>query len=198
MNKKTIITMMLALVMVTGQAQKIKMKEPSFSDYLPLLNAKGYMAYSFNTSKLKDVEVEPVVMEYVKGEEPRNVLGFNVTMSIGKKLIIGFMPSDDESTANFHFNFGDNRSFSSRLRLQPIFAPENPENKWYIYETRPFELTAPIEKGKIIPLVLYGSYWYEPQAGGCRFCGDNEIKPDLSSDIMKYIPHYFVLGIKIK
>ena len=54
------------------------------------------------------------------------------------------------------------------------------------------------EKGKIIPLVLYGSYWYEPQAGGCRFCGDNEIKPDLSSDIMKYIPHYFVLGIKIK
>lgn len=198
MNKKTIITMMLALVTVTGQAQKIKMNEPAFSDYLPLLNAKGYMAYSFNTSKLKDVEVEPVVMEYVKGEEPRNVLSFNVTMSIGKKLIIGFMPSDDESTANFHFNFGDNRSFSSRLRLQPIFNPEKPEEKWYMYESRPFELTAPIEKGKIIPLVLYGSYWYEPQAGGCRFCGDNEIKPDLTSDIVKYIPHYFVLGIKIK
>lgn len=198
MNKKTIITMMLALVTVTGQAQKIKMNEPSFSDYLPLLNAKGYMAYSFNTSKLKDVKVEPVVMEYVKGEEPRNVLSFNVTMSIGKKLIIGFMPSDDESTANFHFNFGDNRSFSSRLRLQPIFAPEKPEEKWYMYESRPFELTAPVEKGNIIPLVLYGSYWYEPQAGGCRFCGDNEIKPDLSSDIVKYIPHYFVLGIKIK
>ena len=44
MNKKAIITALLALVAMAGQAQKIKMNEPSFSDYLPLLNAKGYMA----------------------------------------------------------------------------------------------------------------------------------------------------------
>ena len=86
MKKKTIITILLALVAVTGQAQKIKMNEPSFSDYLPLLNAKDYMAYSFNTKKFKGAEVEPVVMEYVKGEEPKDVLGFNVTMSLDKKL----------------------------------------------------------------------------------------------------------------
>ncbi len=67
-----------------------------------------------------------------------------------------------------------------------------------MYQSRPFELTAPFEKGKFIPLVLYGSYWYEPANGGCRFCGDNEIKPDLSSDIVKNIPHFFVFGIKIK
>ena len=66
MKKKTIITILLALVAVTGQAQIIKMNEPSFSDYLPLLNAKGYMAYSFNTKKFKGAEVEPVVMEICK------------------------------------------------------------------------------------------------------------------------------------
>ena len=41
MNKKTIIMFLLALVAATGQAQKIKMNKPSFSDYLPLLNANG-------------------------------------------------------------------------------------------------------------------------------------------------------------
>ena len=189
---------MLAIVCMTGQAQEIKMNEPSFCDYLPLLNAKGYMAYSFNTKKLKGADVEPVVMEYVKGEEPKDVLGFNVTMTLEKKLIIGFRPSDNDSTANYLFYFNENRSFGSRLNLKPIFAPEAPEDKWYMYQSRPFELTAPFEKGKFIPLVLYGSYWYEPANGGCRFCGDNEIKPDLSSDIVKNIPHFFVFGIKIK
>jgi len=198
MNKQTIITILLALVAMAGQGQEIKMNEPSFSDYLPLLNAKGYMAYSFNTKKFKGAEVEPVVMEYVKGEEPKDVLGFNVTMSLDKKLIIGFRPSDSDSTANYLFHFSENRGFGGRLNLRPVFAPEKPEDKWYIYESRPFELTAPIEKGSFIPLVLYGSYWYEPENGGCRFCGDSFIKPDLSSDIVKFIPHFFVLGIKIK
>ena len=198
MNKQTIITILLALVAMAGQGQEIKMNEPSFSDYLPLLNAKGYMAYSFNTKKFKGAEVEPVVMEYVKGEEPKDVLGFNVTMSLDKKLIIGFRPSDSDSTANYLFHFSENRGFGGRLNLRQVFAPEKPEDKWYIYESRPFELTAPIEKGSFIPLVLYGSYWYEPENGGCRFCGDSFIKPDLSSDIVKFIPHFFVLGIKIK
>ena len=49
--KKTIITILLAIFAIVGQAQKIKMNEPSFNDYLPLLNAKGYMAYCFNTKK---------------------------------------------------------------------------------------------------------------------------------------------------
>lgn len=196
--KKTIITILLAIVTLAGQAQKIKMNEPSFSDYLPLLNAKGYKAYSFDTKKFKGTVVDPVVMEYVKGEEPKNVLDFNVTMSLDKKLIIGFRPSDSDSTANYLFHFSENRGFGGRLNLKPIFAPENPEDKWYVYESRPFELTVPIEKGKFIPLVLYGSYWYEPANGGCRFCGDSFIKPDLSSDIVKFIPHFFVLGIKIK
>ena len=56
MNKKTIIMFLLALVAATGQAQKIKMNEPSFCDYLPLLNANGYVTYSFDTRKLKDTE----------------------------------------------------------------------------------------------------------------------------------------------
>ena len=198
MTKKIIITALLALVTSAGQGQKIKMNEPSFSDYLPLLNAKGYMTYSFDTKKFKGVEVEPVVMEYVKGEEPKEILNFKVIMSLDKKLVIGFRPSDSDSTANYLFHFSENRGFGGRLNLKPIFDPEEPENRWYVYESRPFELVGSLEKGKFISLIFYGSYWYDAAAGGCRFCGENEIKPALSSDIVKYIPHYYVLGIKIK
>lgn len=197
MNKKIIITAMLTLVAMVGWAQEIKMSESSISDYLPLLKTKGYIAYSFDTKDFKGALVEPIVMEYVKGKEPRAVADFSITMSLDEKLIVGFMPSDNESTAYYTFHFSENRDFNYRLSLMPICNPNNPTDKWYMYESRPFELISPFEKGKFIPLVLYGSYWYEPENGGCRFCGDNEIKPDLSSDIVKYIPHYYVLGIKI-
>ena len=53
------------------------------------------------------------------------------------------------------------------------------------------------DKGKVIPLVLFGSYWYEKETGVSRFCGEQFIKPDFSSDIIKSIPHFYVFGIKI-
>lgn len=195
--KQTIITALLALVALTGRAQQIKVNEPSISDYLPLLEAMGYKAYSFDTKEFKGATAQTVVMEYVKGQEPREVSGFSMSVDLDEKLIIGFVPSDNDSIARYVFRFDDVRGASSRLYLKPICDPQHPEEKWYMYNSRPFELTAPIEKGKFIPLVLYGSHWYDADCGACRFCGDNFIKPDFSSDIVKYIPHFFVLGIKI-
>ena len=195
--KKIIITAMLALITLTAHAQQIKVNEPSISDYLPLLEAQGFKAYSFDTKKLKGATAQTVVMEYVKGQEPREVSGFSMSVDLDEKVVIGFVPSDNDSIARYVFKFREDRSFSSRLYLRPICDPQHPEEKWYMYNSRPFELTAPIEKGKFIPLVLYGSYWFDPDCNACRFCGDNFIKPDLTSDIVKYIPHFFVLGIKI-
>jgi biotin operon repressor len=53
MNKQTIITILLALVTVTGLAQEIKMNETTINDYIPMLNQKGYQAYSFDASTIK-------------------------------------------------------------------------------------------------------------------------------------------------
>jgi len=196
--KKAFSTLLLAIIALTASAQEIKVNKPSVSDYLPLLQAKGYKAYSFDTKEFKDVNAQPVIMEYAKGQEPRELTEFNITMSFDEKLIVGFVPSDNDSTATYAFRFDDVRGFSSRLPLHPIYDPDHPEDKWYMYESRPFKLVAPFERGKFIPLVLYGSYWYEPETGACRFCGDSTIKPDLTSDIVKSIPHFYVLGIKMQ
>ena len=53
MNKQTIITILLVLVTIVVQAQEIKMNETTIDDYIPMLNAKGYQAYSFDVSAIK-------------------------------------------------------------------------------------------------------------------------------------------------
>lgn len=194
---KAIITALLVLVTITGQAQEIRTNEPTLDDYLQLLNAKGYIAYSFDMKDFKGKQYEPVIMEYVKGEEAKDYIGFSFSFPIGDRLVIGFAPSSNDSTYVYSFQSVGGGGFNATLKLQPVFAPEMPAKQAYRYESRPFELVPPFEKGKFIPLVLYGSYWYEPETGVSRFCGESVIKPDLSSDIVKSIPHFYVLGIKI-
>ena len=196
--KKTIITMLFALVALVGQAQELRANEPTLADYLQLLNAQGYIAYSFDMKDFKDKSVEPVIMEYVDGKEPKDVLGFSLSFPIEEKLVIGFAPSSNDSTYVYSFQSVGAGGFNGTLNLQPIDAPEMPTKQSYKYESRPFELVSPVEIGKFIPLVLFGSYWYEPETGVSRFCGEKLIKPDLSSEIVKSIPHFYVLGIKIR
>lgn len=197
--KKTIITAMLALVAIMAQGQKLKMNEPSISDYLPLLQGKGYVAYSFDTKKFKGKKASAIVKEYTDGKETNsNVTGFQVSLPINEKLIIGIRPADTDSTVNFIYSFGEVSRFGGRLYLKPISDPDESARPYYIYGSRPFELVPPFKAGEFIPLVMYGSWWYDKNANGTRFCGDNFIKPDLTSDILKDIPHYYVMGITIK
>ncbi|MBO7129874.1 MAG: DUF5041 domain-containing protein [Prevotella sp.] len=196
--KNSIITALLALTALVGQAQAIRTNEPTLDDYLQLLNAKGYIAYSFDMKDFKGKQYEPVVMEYANSKEAKDVLGFSFSFPLGEKLVIGFAPSSNDSTYVYSFQSVGGGGFNATLKLQPVFAPEMPSKQAYRYESRPFELISPVETGKFIPLVLFGSYWYEQETGVSRFCGEKIIKPDLSSDIIKSIPHFYVLGIKIK
>ena len=196
--KKAIITTLLALVALAGQAQEIRANEPTLGDYMQLLKAKGYIAYSFDMKDFKGKQYEPVIKEYAKGQEAKDVLGFSFSFPIGEKLVIGFAPSGNDSTYVYSFQSVGGGGFNATLKLKPVFAPEMPTKQAYRYESRPFEFVAPVETGKLIPLVLFGSYWYEQETGVSRFCGDKQIKPDLSSDIIKDIPHFYVLGIRIK
>ena len=124
MKQRTIITLLFALVAMAGQAQEIRMNETTIDDYVPLLKAKGYVAYSFDTKDFEDAMAEPVIMEYVKGEEPKEVLDFSIAMSMGKKLVIGFVPSANDSTATYVYSFSESSGFHSPLPLIPLYSPD--------------------------------------------------------------------------
>lgn len=195
--KQTIITIMLALLSVTGQAQILKTTEATFNDYVPLLNAKGYMAYSYDTKEFMGKQLEPIVMEYADGKETGSYLDFNVTFPFGEKLVIGFSPSDTDSLYVYSFQSDNGEGFTGKLMLKPVFVSREPAKQRYLYQSRPIETGYAVDAGKFIPLVLFGSYWWDADSEVFRFCGDNIIKPDLSSDIIKHIPHFYILGIKV-
>ena len=191
MNKKTIITMILALVAMVGHAQEIKMNESAINDYIPLLNAKGYQAYSFDVSAIKGRNVEIYFKEIVNEKEvedsPRLFFPYYFEAR-GNKLIIGFLPSEKDSLALCCFSWENTLSFTSSLKLRQLYWES--ENKYvYSYRSDPFEPTSPLEKGTFIPLVYYSSFWYDAEDKVTRCCGS-------ISDIIKHSPHYYFLGIK--
>lgn len=197
MNSQTIIAAMFVFVAVAGQAQILKMSEATFNDYVPLLNAKGYMAYSFDTKDYKGKQLEPVVMEYVDGKEAGSYLPFDVSFPVGKKLVIGFAPSDTDSLYVFSFQSDNDEGFTGKLMLKPVIVPRESAKQRYLYQSRPIETDCAVDAGKFVPLALFGSCWWDADSGVIRFCGEKLIKPDLSSDIIKHIPHFYILGIKV-
>ena len=204
--KKTIITLLFALVTMAGQAQeqqtiegRFKMNEESYNDYIPLLKAKGYEAFSFDLSAIKGKYVTIHFREYVDGKEvedsPKLLMPYTFETR-GDKLIIGTLPSENDSIAQLCFNLENTLSFGFTLKRNPLYWES--ENRYvYSYRAIPFELTMPLDKETFIPLVLYCSFWYDEKDKVTRCCGETHIAPDLSSDIPKHSPHYYAIGIMI-
>jgi hypothetical protein len=106
----------------------------------------------------------------------------------GDKLIIGFLPSETDSLAQYCFSWENTLSYHSLLKLKQIYWES--ENKYvYSYRSDPFEPTSPLEKETFIPLVYYSSFWYDAEDKVTRCCGS-------ISDIIKQSPHYYIMGIK--
>ena len=190
MKKKTIITMILALVTMMGQEQEIKMNETTINDYIPMLNAKGYQAYSFDVSAIKGRNATFNVREFVNGKEvedsPRLLFPYYFEAR-GDKLVYGFLPSETDSLALCYFNWENTLRSAWSLKLKQLYW-ESEDKYVYSYRSDPFEPTSPLEKDTFIPLVYYSSFWYDAEDKITRCCGS-------ISDIIKRSPHYYILGI---
>ena len=163
MNKKLLITALLALVAMTDWAQEIKMNETTINDYIPMLNQKGYQAYSFDVNTIKGKNVTFNVREFVDGKEvedsPRLLFPYYFQAN-GDKLVYGFLPSENDSTALCYFNWENTLRSSWSLKLKQLYWES--ENKYvYSYRSDPFEPTSPLEKDTFIPLVYYASLLYD-------------------------------------
>ncbi|MDE6697498.1 MAG: DUF5041 domain-containing protein [Muribaculaceae bacterium] len=118
--------------------------------------------------------------------------------SMGEKIMVGFTPVVNDSIRPILIEVENMASSSPRLKMFPQYENNDSVNgnKYFQYLARPFK-TGEITTGKFLPLVLFGSMWYDKDFGIHRFCGENEIDPDMSSKILKYIPHYYIVGIEV-
>ena len=219
----TVICTVLLTVSVSGQ--QIKSRPVGFDDFRSLLEAAGYEAFGFDLSELLEgpgrYDMTVYIKEYESGVEIRSrefpcgpnkllVSDFPEEMRgeilpedmadpqagiymLAKKLTIGFYPSGTDSTAMLNFSIPEMREASQRLKLRSVTSSSGYTLTKYC--TRPFGIDS-FEAGKFIPLVFYGSMWFDAEHNLFRFCGENEIAPDLSGEIVGNIPHFYVIGIE--
>ena len=113
--------------------------------------------------------------------------------TLGDKISIGLSPAADSlKTLNMMVeNIGAVRK---PLSMKPITSSSGKEE--YMYDSFPFKVDE-IQLGEFIPLVMFGSYWFDEEAGYYRFCGESELEADLSSKILSLIPHYYIIGMSV-
>lgn len=117
---------------------------------------------------------------------------------MAKRFMIGFTPAVNDTIRPIIIDIENMGTQNPQLPLQPQYQNNDNVNgkKFYQYYARPFK-TSEFTTGQFIPLVLFGSMWYDKDFGIHRFCGENVISPDMSSKILKYIPHYYIIGIEV-
>lgn len=119
----------------------------------------------------------------------------NGVYSRAEKITVGFLPCKNDSTEVGKL-FVENQGasgFSLSLKQIDHKGAYN-EDVIYSYNTLPFKTSA-FEEGKFIPLAAYASFWFDERFNIIRFCGATELEPDMTTEILKDTPHYFVIGV---
>lgn len=132
-----------------------------------------------------------------------NAMGFadNVESDIFRLatyLKIGFTPIIRDSIQEVQFEVAGKKPMAlthKRLKLRDIRVDKS--HRKLNYETRPF-IIDDFKKGKFIPLVLYVAPWWDENSGIYRLCGETEMRADMSSQVLKLSPHYFIIGVEFK
>ncbi len=173
---------------------EIKVREYA-GDSLVNGNVTGFSSIFSNRTMLTDFDLEDQ-----KNIKPENMYDAEKGIySAAEKINVGFLPVSDAKDGGKRisclFELPDMGTRIYHLNLQPQYAPDSTE-PFFSYSTRPF-ITTEWKENEYIPLVLLGSFWYDQKYNVFRFCGENKISPDMSSTILKYVPHYYVIGITL-
>ena len=202
MNKKTIITILLVLVVIlfvsiamTGQKKSVKSAEAKPKDAVEQKKPQDDNVLTYDISSLQDSAslIILVIREYNQLGMVNEMKGQRLKMA--KTLSIGFSPrqsvqSDSMVTVSVHPEHQN--GLARDLVLKPV--PDAPET-FYLYEKVPIRVSA-LRRNTFIPLALYGSFWWDSNYKICRFCGEKELTEEniMESEYFKHSPHYYVIG----
>ena len=198
--KKSIITILLVLVTLTGSAQKISSAKATADDYIKLLNNQGLYAYALDLSQLEKDKylIAPVIQVYNNGKLEEDILsdfGIAYTNS-APRITIGFYSKCD-SLLTFKFQFDEVCGLSCSLPKHPV-KNEADNTEEIMYKPIPFAIQPTWKEHEVIPVVAYSSYWYDPEDKICRNCDSRELDANyMNSNTFKFSPHIYVFGVKI-
>ena len=122
----------------------------------------------------------------------------NDIFRLATRLKIGFTPVGADMEQRVQFEVAGKVQmalFSKLLSLRDNRVDKS--HRKLDYYTRPFIIDG-FEKGKFIPLVLYAAPWWDENYETYRLCGETEIPADMSSQVMKLSPHYFIIGVEFE
>ena len=228
MKKLNYIFVLLSLSMVTSvSAQSVKPQEATMDDYLPLLQASGYQAYSFDISEFSDdtYYFSFKIKEYVNREE---VQGNQRAFNLENRMMIADFPEDSQKEILEKGSAEDAEKgiYKQAKKLVIGFIPskvdstqsvrmglegmgemsknlklkplKGPDSNKTFYHYESRPFTIDqFEEGKFIPLVFFASYWLDEEYGFFRFCGAMEVSPTLESEYVEETPHFYVIGVEI-
>ncbi len=202
MNKKTIITALLALVAILlvsivtkGQKKNVKSVEvkPKVAMEQKIMQEDDVLTYDISSVSDSASRIIIVIREYNQDGMIGEMKGQGLKMA--KTLSIGFSPRQSvqsDSMVTVYVRSEHRNGLARDLVLKPV--PDAPETI-YLYEKVPFRVSA-IRPNTFIPLALYGSFWWDSKYKICRFCGEKELTEEniRESDYFKHSPHYYIIG----
>ena len=198
--KRLLLSIALTLGIMGAWGQEIMTQQVVADDYIKLFEEMGYKVYSFDISEFEDVRsYQPIIKHYKQGDKEGEYIlggsGFGWAVSGEHKSNVKVTFSPEENGKKVGVYFDDNSGLSLPITFEGQTSPDGEVN--YSCESRPFKLEGKMIDG-FYPLVLLGSYWYDAGSKVFRFCGSTEITSELKEDIMKRIPEYYIIGVKIE
>ena len=193
--------LLFAALLLTGalSAQEIHQIPTTFEEFQDILEVNGYKAHSFDYSAFESGawDVSLVCRSYENRELVREFTVSTFTpRSKGRTITLSTLPSKADSLGLFYISIPDAGRFTRSLKLHPLYFPGSPAPR-YFYQARPFKpSTLKYTEDDFIPLLLYGSGWMEESVGAIRFCGEREIDPEMSAEVLKHLPQYYIFGLK--
>ena len=199
MKRGFIFTGMLVLSYIAF-GQQIKNRNIELDDLMTLLNVSGYELFCFDIADMLNerYDIVFVTKEYAAGQEiaSTNIRAEQINPEDSvEKISFGFLPANNDSTRVMRISVPGIGTFAApEFKLKGL-SMIGLDRKVYRYRTRSFKL-GEIKNGEFAPLILFASGWYDEISNVLRFCGEREIDPDMSSEILKDVPHHYVIGVE--
>ncbi len=170
--------------------------------------------------------IEPVIQHYKNGKQVENAFDFSIQFSnrdmlptdnkdyvqqmrqagviydeakgilnLCEKLRVGFIPAEDKNIRMMQFYVTDRGTITLPLIFDAQIDPSTGEED-NTYGFRQF-IVNEIVLDKFIPLAMCGTYWYDEESKSFRFCGDDFLTDSMTSDLLKSVNEYYIIGMKV-